>query len=230
MPEPGPTPGEDEPGREYRWPGYRYCCAMCSESIRSRAEAQQHRERHRQERLFRMPEILMQHGILEEHANAKLGDFPKQTPGLKRVQEWREPGALILGSVGTGKTRLLAALCREYLVDGRRVVYSLAGALLRRIRESYRDVARESEADVVEDLVGADLLAIDDLAHEGKITDHAIGRLHEVLSIRHGSRKYTAITTNLSLREIGELYDQSIASRLSAWRRVVMTGTDRRKP
>ena len=82
---------------------------------------------------------------------------------------------------------------------------------------------------MIADFTSCDVLLIDDLAHEGRVSEAGIGALHEVITIRNGNYLPTAISTNLTLEEIAQHYDASIASRLAAWLPVVLNGPDRRK-
>mgnify|MGYP001608882149 CR=1 FL=1 len=208
---------------------YSYVCGECKEPITSQEELNEHRASHARDRIDRVPARLLELGILEEHVSATLEDFAGVPEAKGLVERWTRPGVLIMGMVGAGKTRLLVALCRHFLLQRQNVAYAMARTLFRRIRATYQEGARESEDQVIQDLVGVDFLAIDDLAHEGKVTEHVIGALHEILSMRHGNGKPSAITTNLTLEGIGNQYDAAIASRLGAWRRVVLVGKDWRK-
>jgi len=170
-------------------------------------------------------------GFTLEHSRANLTEHCKATQELVfRFMESPEVarGLLICGPVGTGKTHLLSAIAREYLVKRADVRFYLTRELFRRIRDTYEKAAQETESQVIADLTECDVLLVDDLAHEGRATDATIGALHEVLSKRHGNFMPTALTTNLTIEAIAARYDTSIASRLNSWTRLVMAGKDRR--
>lgn len=172
-------------------------------------------------------------GILWEHHMAALIDFPKAVSerailALDEPEQFR--GLLVTGSVGSGKTRLLAALARRGILEGNHQVrFILARKFFRRIWATYREGAPETEEEVIADYSSCDVLLIDDLAHEGRVSEAGIGALHEVITVRNGNYLPTAVSTNLTLDEIAQHYDASIASRLAAWLPVVLNGVDRRK-
>lgn len=211
---------------------YRSICPYCRELLEGADSEREHMalERSPERATPRILSGLIDNGIMQEHVDAKLEDFDKPVQRTARVLigDVAYRGLLATGAPGTGKTRLMVAICREYLLQGRRIEYTHARAFFRRLWNTYRDNAEESEQAVLESFGMADLLAIDDLGHEGKVSEAVVGALHEVISHRHGNYKATVITTNLSIDEIGRKYDESIASRLQAWLPVVLAGKDRR--
>ena len=166
-----------------------------------------------------------------EHQGAKLEDFDPRTrelalAAIERSEEFR--GGLMTGSPGTGKTRLLVALCQREHEAGKRVHFYLARRFFRRLSAVYAPNPSEREQAVIDDLSHCDLLAIDDLGHEGKPSDFVLGALHEIVQNRHGNYRPTLVSTNLALAEIAARYDDAIASRLGSWLPIVMAGEDRR--
>lgn len=175
--------------------------------------------------------------VRREHMDAALEDFDGATQQrvlavLASPEKFR--GGLIGGTPGTGKTRLLVLACKLTLERSLRPVIYHARALFRRLSAVFEPNAQETEQRVIDDLAGSDLLAIDDLGHEGraskdgKANEFVLGALHEIIDERHGNYRPTLISTNLDLVAIGERYDQAIASRVGSWLPIVMTGADRR--
>lgn len=168
-------------------------------------------------------------GVREEHRGALLSDFSTEIQGLAGAAIGANGrGALVTGSVGTGKSRLLAGVCALMLQKRRPPRYYHARRLFARMSAVYGEGAAETEQRVVDDLSTCDFLAIDDLGHEGKPSEFVIGALHEIVDARHGNYKPTFIATNLTLDEIAQRYDDAIASRVGSWIPVVMVGEDRR--
>lgn len=168
-------------------------------------------------------------GVREEHRGARLVDFTVEIQGLAGAALGPNGrGALVTGSVGTGKSRLLAAACALMLQRRRPPRYYHARRLFARMSAVYGDGAEETEQRVIDDLSTCDFLAIDDLGHEGKPSEFVIGALHEVVDARHGNYRPTFIATNLTLEELARRYDDAIASRLGSWMPIVMVGEDRR--
>ncbi len=175
---------------------------------------------------------LEEFGFTQEHADGLLSDFHSQREVGKRVKTLmnsnQAAGLLITGSVGTGKTRLLAAMCREFILAGRSVDFSTSHGFFMRIRGSYAANAQEEETTVIKHFCNVHFLALDDLGREGRATEHVLSFLHHILSERLGNYRPTAITTNLSFEDMAQVYDQGIASRLSAFIPLTLVGTDRR--
>lgn len=181
--------------------------------------------------------ILTGSGVLLEHASATPADFnlaPRRLLAqlyLNRGQRERRDdtsGFLVIGDVGRGKTRFGVAALRLWALAGDQVKFTMAAAMMRRIRNTYNDGATETEEAVLRDFCSVPMLMIDELGREQRITDAVKRILHEILSVRIGNYKPTIITTNLTYAEIEETYDCAIASRLQVLTRVVIDGPDRR--
>ena len=114
---------------------------------------------------------LVELGIGQEHAGAQLSDFspiPEVASAISLLLFGEnQSGILVTGNVGTGKTRLLAAIVREFILVGRSVEFVLARSLLRRLWESFRDGTTETESAVLRHFTEIDFLAMDDVGREG---------------------------------------------------------------
>ena len=136
-------------------------------------------------------------------------------------------GVLLCGTYGNGKTTLLYAL--------RSVVSMLAnGGYLdghtaikiydaRHIAKLYRD----RDPKVFEDVCNERLLAIEDLGKEPTESldyGNVISPVVELLEQRYMSQRFTAITTNLTPKEIREKYGNRIADRCNEMMCVINFG------
>lgn len=126
-----------------------------------------------------------------------------------------------LGPSGTGKTHLTKKVSRYFRkhVDGRLIPGQDLSRHQFRIRGgfvSWRQLAkdlRDGDHSILRDLSEDWFVALDDIAAEYKSkSDFLTAKLDELLDAR--LRKWTVITANLSLAEIGEFMDVRIASRL----------------
>ncbi|MER2001274.1 MAG: ATP-binding protein [Carnobacterium inhibens] len=127
------------------------------------------------------------------------------------------------GVVGAGKSHLSMAMLQavnEFSNPYRRCLFVSVDELMRRIKDSFSNKqSRFSEQSMVERLIKADLLVLDDLGAEtGAIstdkgaTDWTVRTLNAIVNGRMD--KPTIFTTNLSSAELINMYDKRLVSRL----------------
>ena len=120
---------------------------------------------------------------------------------------------LLTGNTGSGKTYLLTAcanLCMEHNLSVLFVTaYSLNSSFLEAHLSDF-----ESRQTTLDNLVDVDVLLIDDLGTETVYKNVTAEYLFAVLNERIARGKQTFISTNLTLAEIRERYDERIFSRL----------------
>jgi DNA replication protein DnaC len=111
-------------------------------------------------------------------------------------------GLLFLGGPGLGKTHLAVACMRLGAhAKGLRGIFYDTRHMLRRIRQTYDPVTRqtESERDIVNPLVRADLLVLDDLGAE-RATEWVEEMLHLIVNTRYNERRATIFTSNYPIQ------------------------------
>lgn len=123
-------------------------------------------------------------------------------------------GLIFTGDVGTGKTHLAAAITLHLINHCRPVVFGTVTNLLGRIRNTYDDDCKETERQVVDELLNIPLLVIDDLGKE-KPTMWVEQMVYEIINGRYEDNKPVIITTNTSLKGIGEQYEKNGAAIVS---------------
>lgn len=171
---------------------------------------------------------LIQSTIPPLYWEARLRDFSKQAE--EEVGRWLEQpgyGLLVVGPVGTGKTYLAAAIARWAIEADMRVCFTRASDFFAELRDVYHIVGG-SEASVMEKYKKPHLLILDDLG-SGSLSDHERRSTLSLLDSRLNYLLPTVVTSNLTLERIGALMDERIASRLSSFRVLALTGRDRRK-
>lgn len=130
---------------------------------------------------------------------------------------------ILNGKPGVGKSHLAMSMLKivnEYSEPYRRCLFVSIDELMRRIKDSFNNKeSRYTEQRMIELLVGADLLVIDDLGAEtGAISsdktasDFTTRTLYSIINGR--MNKPTIITTNLSSEEIAKKYDTKLVSRM----------------
>ncbi|WP_434701523.1 ATP-binding protein [Pseudomonas sp. D1-36] len=124
--------------------------------------------------------------------------------------------AMLLGTVGTGKTHLgtamLQAVIREYALHGLRGLYSTAGSIIRDVKATFGNRGR-TEADVYADLIRPDLLVIDEVGVQHG-TDFERQVLFEVINGRYERVKPTIVVSNLGVTELRQCLGDRAVDRL----------------
>ena len=116
------------------------------------------------------------------------------------------------GDTGLGKTHLSLAIANDVIRRGYSVVYASAPILSRRLEKQYfqRGGAEEHTFDLLAD---CDLLIIDDLGAEYH-NKFNVSELYNLFNARLLRGKPVIINTNLSLRELEEVYSHRFVSRV----------------
>lgn len=117
---------------------------------------------------------------------------------------------LFVGGVGTGKTFLSHCVAKELLDRGRTVVYFTAYDLI----EKFTDITMGRTDRAWSELIWeSDLIILDDLGSE-RSTEFAQNVLFNLINERIVRNKKMLISTNLSMTELKEHYNNRIFSRL----------------
>ena len=124
--------------------------------------------------------------------------------------------AMLLGTVGTGKTHLgaamLQAVIREHAQDGLRGLYATAGSIIRDVKATFGNRGR-TEADVYAALIRPDLLVIDEVGVQHG-TDFERQVLFEVINGRYEKIKPTIVVSNLGVAELRQCLGDRAVDRL----------------
>jgi len=119
---------------------------------------------------------------------------------LKLVDEFpvADRGLLLFGEAGVGKTHLAVAVLKEIVRrKGGRAIFYETRELLKLVRDTYSTRAELSELDVLQPVLEAELLVLDDLGAEKK-SEWVEETLGLVVNTRYSERRLTVFTTNLS--------------------------------
>lgn len=145
------------------------------------------------------------------------------------VSQETQFGVLMCGTYGNGKTTLLYALRSAIRLLADKGYYEDFRTHLeivdsRKIAKLYVD----RDPEVFEDICREPLLAIEDMGKEPTETldyGNVISPVVELLERRYDAQRFTAITTNLTPKEIREKYGNRIADRFNEMMCVLNFGT-----
>lgn len=148
-------------------------------------------------------------------------DAAEETPPLKKAKDYAKHweafrregiGLLLFGNVGTGKSYAAGCIANELMEQQASVQFVSVSMFVSRMQGA---AERES---LMQQLLGADLLILDDLGAE-RSTSYARERVFDLVSRRTLSGKPIIVTTNLSLtamQKATELEDRRIYDRILA--------------
>ena len=139
-------------------------------------------------------------------------------------------GLFLSGSVGTGKTHLIAGMI-DYIARmkkrnwHKKIIYTTSIDLLSEIRMGFK---KNEAQEIVRDFEEADLLIIDDLGVE-KITDWVNEIFYKIIDHRYNEMKSTIFVSNLSDEELLVKLGERIVSRIyETCKGLKLTGKDYR--
>lgn len=134
---------------------------------------------------------------------------------IENFDNVEEKNLLFTGKTGLGKTFLSSCIANELIQKEKTVLYQTAPTMLDAIID-YRFGKSNVSKDIYEHLLNVDLLIIDDLGTEGT-NSMKLTELFNILNARLLNTKRitkTIISTNLSLQNLFETYDERIVSRI----------------
>ena len=133
---------------------------------------------------------------------------------------------LLYGHTGLGKTHLSLAIAGKVVEAGHGVIYSSAQNLFNKLE---KEKFGRSDGNTEENILGSDLLIIDDLGAEFT-TQFTVSALYNIVNSRELEGKPTIISTNLTPEQLLSTYSERIASRiLNNYTLLRFDGTDIRQ-
>ncbi len=134
---------------------------------------------------------------------------------------------LFKGGTGLGKTHLSLAIAGQAIEKGFGVIYGSAQSFAVALeKERFDRPSPDGPGDANSQLVGCDLLILDDLGTEFP-SQYVAAALYNVVNSRMLAAKPTIISTNLSMKDLEDRYSERFASRISGYYgKLEFIGTD----
>lgn len=141
-----------------------------------------------------------------------------------------DSGVLLWGTPGSGKTYAMSALAKKYISEGfisQRIHYEI---LCLKLRDTFNTTI--TEWSIIEPLLNCDKLFVEDVGVTRSIgkaeTDFSRKTFQVLLDIRLEHLKPTFITTNKSVENLGDSFDERISDRLRTFEVFQMKDKSRR--
>lgn len=175
-------------------------------------------------------EIYILDVVKKRYINAKLDDLGQALK--EKLCSCEKDGAYIYGFPGVGKTYALAAVASYYLqlgYDVKRIGYE---RLCLKIRDTFKPQSINSEQDVIQQYLDADILIIEDLSTTVSFgrqeSDFALRVVLLILDSRMEDCLPTFISGNKPPKELENAFDLRVVSRLRLGKIIRLMGKDRR--
>lgn len=127
-------------------------------------------------------------------------NFPKDNSSL-----------FFYGKTGLGKTFLSSCIAQEVIHKGHSVLFGSISEFLRAVENEHFNRA---EGDTMSALMNCELLILDDLGSEFR-TPFNESAVYSIINGRLNMDMPTIVSTNLSLQELDQIYNERIVSRLT---------------
>ena len=132
---------------------------------------------------------------------------------VKQMCDKMQGNLLLVGNTGSGKTYLITACVNSAIAHNRSVLFTTAYTLNSMCLDAHLSDHRTSQS-ILDTLIDVDVLAIDDLGTEINYKNVTAEYLFAIINERIARRKQTFISTNLTLADLRDRYDERLFSRL----------------
>lgn len=175
------------------------------------------RQRHREEQ---MKNMMRKSGLGEKFLKRTFETFEVSDENKHAYEYFRDfaqrfdeqkKGIYLSGGYGAGKTHLAAAAANYLLNRGRKVLFLPVTALKERVYASYKD---HTTPEIIQEVCGNELLILDDFDKLSS-TDNLRELLYGIINRLYEQEKLLIITANVNRKQLGRIYDGSIASRIA---------------
>jgi len=119
--------------------------------------------------------------------------FAEEFSPVREIES--EHGLLLMGPCGVGKTHLAVSALKEIVRRGHRGLFYDYRELLKAIQDSYNPESQTTEMSVLEPVLQAELLVLDDVG-SSKPSLWALETVGHILNTRYNEKRVTLVTTN----------------------------------
>jgi DNA replication protein DnaC len=133
------------------------------------------------------------------------------------VREHAEPGLLLMGSCGVGKTHLAVSALKQIVLRGHSGLFYDYRELLKEIQDSYNAVSQSTEMGVLEPVLKAEIFVLDDVG-SSKPSLWALETVGHVLNTRYNEKRVTLLTTNFLDSDSGGPHGPTAVTRVAGMR------------
>lgn len=159
-------------------------------------------------------EKLVETYTFESYSTKEQWQADAKQQAMQFLSDYQGKWFIACGSVGSGKTHICTAMCKELIEAGKDVKYMMWLDESLKLKATVNDI---DEYDyLIKDLKSTDILYIDDLfkTEQGKTPTSADVRLaFEILNHRYTNKKTTIISTERPLKNLLEI-DEAVGSRI----------------
>lgn len=169
--------------------------------------------------------------VPERYIGAEISHLSK---ALRRaVRAETNSGILLWGAAGVGKTYALSALARRHISQGyivKRIHYEV---MCLKLRDTFNPKATQTEWSIIEPLLNCDKLYIEDVGTGKSIgkqeSDFSLRTFLVLLDMRMECCRPTFITSNKSVENLADSFDQRVGDRLKTFQVIKLGGESKRK-
>lgn len=116
-----------------------------------------------------------------------------------------------------GKTFMSNSIAKELLEKGKTVLYQTAPVLIESVIDYKMSRQKNVQENILNNIFEVDLLIIDDLGTEN-VNSMKLSELFNIINTRILTpNKKTIISTNLSIKDIFNIYEERIGSRIAGY-------------
>lgn len=161
---------------------------------------------------------------LEDFANANFDIFNGEKETMKKLYEKMKKWCysnfdknliFLAGQTGVGKTHLMKCMANELIKRHKLVRLTTSFAMHQDFVKSYASRDLDQKQALLDKYLNAEILFIDDLGTELRQRDITVNYLYQILNERKMKKHPTIITSNLTLDDVMEYYDERILSRIA---------------